>query len=158
MAINPMFGGSGTNIKMFDFMAAGLPTISTEIGARGIESPGGGLDMIWVTGILFAGFGIGAVLFYGLGGRSKRVHQLDNYAGGHFLTADTRYQYSNNFYPALARLIGPLYRDSFRWLESGLMSLLQFVSAGAQGIYRAVHPSMFLLATVVLVLYVWGAE
>jgi FkbM family methyltransferase len=36
IAINPMFSGSGTNIKMFDFMAAGLPIITTEIGARGI--------------------------------------------------------------------------------------------------------------------------
>ncbi|BAY40816.1 putative glycosyltransferase [Nostoc sp. NIES-2111] len=36
LAINPMFSGSGTNIKMFDFMAAGLPIISTYIGARGI--------------------------------------------------------------------------------------------------------------------------
>ncbi len=37
IAVNPMFSGSGTNIKMFDFMAAGLPILSTEIGARGIE-------------------------------------------------------------------------------------------------------------------------
>jgi 2-polyprenyl-3-methyl-5-hydroxy-6-metoxy-1,4-benzoquinol methylase/glycosyltransferase involved in cell wall biosynthesis/GT2 family glycosyltransferase len=37
IAINPMFSGSGTNIKMFDFMAAGLPIISTPAGARGIE-------------------------------------------------------------------------------------------------------------------------
>lgn len=37
IAINPMFGGSGTNIKMFDFMAAGLPIVSTQIGGRGIE-------------------------------------------------------------------------------------------------------------------------
>ena len=36
IAINPMFSGSGTNIKMFDFMAAGLPIISTHTGARGI--------------------------------------------------------------------------------------------------------------------------
>lgn len=36
-ALNPMFGGSGTNIKMFDYMAAGLPCITTPIGARGIE-------------------------------------------------------------------------------------------------------------------------
>ncbi|MFM8005405.1 MAG: glycosyltransferase family 4 protein, partial [Dolichospermum sp.] len=35
LAINPMFSGSGTNIKMFDFMAAGLPVISTPTGARG---------------------------------------------------------------------------------------------------------------------------
>ena len=36
LAINPMFSGSGTNIKMFDFMAAGLPIVSTSVGARGI--------------------------------------------------------------------------------------------------------------------------
>lgn len=37
IAINPMFSGSGTNIKMFDFMAAGLPTVTTPVGARGIN-------------------------------------------------------------------------------------------------------------------------
>jgi glycosyltransferase involved in cell wall biosynthesis len=40
IGINPMFGGSGTNIKMFDFMAAGLPIVSTPIGARGINVDG----------------------------------------------------------------------------------------------------------------------
>ena len=38
VALNPMFSGSGTNIKMFDYMAAGLPVLTTEIGARGITS------------------------------------------------------------------------------------------------------------------------
>jgi len=38
LAINPMFSGSGTNIKMFDFMAAGLPVVTTPVGARGIET------------------------------------------------------------------------------------------------------------------------
>lgn len=36
MAVNPMFSGSGTNIKMFDFMAVGLPVVTTATGARGI--------------------------------------------------------------------------------------------------------------------------
>jgi glycosyltransferase involved in cell wall biosynthesis len=36
IAINPMFSGFGTNIKMLDFLAAGLPTITTPVGARGI--------------------------------------------------------------------------------------------------------------------------
>jgi glycosyltransferase involved in cell wall biosynthesis len=36
IAINPMMSGSGTNIKMLDFMAAGIPVISTPTGARGI--------------------------------------------------------------------------------------------------------------------------
>lgn len=38
IAVNPMFSGSGTNIKMLDFMAAGLPVIATPTGARGIET------------------------------------------------------------------------------------------------------------------------
>jgi glycosyltransferase involved in cell wall biosynthesis len=42
LAINPMFSGSGTNIKMFDFMGAGLPILSTNIGARGIAKVSGG--------------------------------------------------------------------------------------------------------------------
>ncbi|MDD5319239.1 MAG: glycosyltransferase [Methylococcales bacterium] len=47
IAINPMFSGSGTNIKMFDFMAASLPTVTTAVGARGIEI--GGRDAIVIA-------------------------------------------------------------------------------------------------------------
>jgi glycosyltransferase involved in cell wall biosynthesis len=36
IAINPMFGGSGTNLKMLDYMSAGIPVVTTPIGARGI--------------------------------------------------------------------------------------------------------------------------
>jgi glycosyltransferase involved in cell wall biosynthesis/GT2 family glycosyltransferase len=36
IALNPMFSGSGTNVKMFDFMAAALPVLTTAVGARGI--------------------------------------------------------------------------------------------------------------------------
>ncbi|MDY0042337.1 MAG: glycosyltransferase, partial [Desulforhabdus sp.] len=41
LAVNPMSSGSGTNIKMFDFMTAGLPVVSTPVGARGIEAEEG---------------------------------------------------------------------------------------------------------------------
>jgi glycosyltransferase involved in cell wall biosynthesis/GT2 family glycosyltransferase len=37
IALNPMFSGSGTNIKMLEFMAAGLPILTTPTGARGID-------------------------------------------------------------------------------------------------------------------------
>lgn len=37
IALNPMFHGSGTNLKMSEYLAAGLPTVSTPVGARGIE-------------------------------------------------------------------------------------------------------------------------
>lgn len=41
IAINPMFSGSGTNLKMLDYMSAGIPTISTPIGARGLNIENG---------------------------------------------------------------------------------------------------------------------
>ncbi len=37
VALNPMSRGSGTNIKMLDFLAAGLPCVTTPAGARGLE-------------------------------------------------------------------------------------------------------------------------
>jgi glycosyltransferase involved in cell wall biosynthesis len=37
IAINPMSSGSGTNLKMLDFMASELPVLSTSIGARGFD-------------------------------------------------------------------------------------------------------------------------
>ena len=37
IALNPMQSGSGTNIKMMEYMAAGLPMITTPIGARGLD-------------------------------------------------------------------------------------------------------------------------
>jgi glycosyltransferase involved in cell wall biosynthesis len=40
IALNPMMSGSGTNIKMFDYMAMSLPVVTTSIGARGIETAG----------------------------------------------------------------------------------------------------------------------
>lgn len=40
IAVNPMMSGSGTNIKMFDFMAMALPVVTTAIGARGIDIGG----------------------------------------------------------------------------------------------------------------------
>lgn len=126
--------------------AAGLPVLAHNLG--GVPSDKGGLDMIWVVTVLLIGFGIGALVFLS-GGRSKRVHQLDNYAGGHFLTAQTRYQYSDNFYPGLMHLIGPWYRKSFRWMERGFVSAVDTLSLAMQGLYRVVHPSFYLLIAVV---------
>lgn len=41
LALNPVMEGSGTNIKVFDYLAAGLPLITTAIGARGINFTNG---------------------------------------------------------------------------------------------------------------------
>lgn len=37
IAINPMFSGSGTNLKILDYMSAGIPVITSPIGARGLD-------------------------------------------------------------------------------------------------------------------------
>jgi hypothetical protein len=36
-ALNPMFSGAGTNVKMADFIAARLPILTTSFGARGFD-------------------------------------------------------------------------------------------------------------------------
>ncbi len=41
IAINPMLTGSGTNLKMLDYMANGIPVVSTKVGARGLGIPVG---------------------------------------------------------------------------------------------------------------------
>lgn len=130
--------------------AAGLPVLDYTLG--GVDSSQGGLDMIWIVGVLFAGFGIGALVFYGFGNRTKGVHQLDNYAGGHFLTAETRYQYSDNFYAGVMHLIGPWYRGAFAWLEKAIGSGVGFVAQGMNGLYRIVQPGLFLIGVAVLAL------
>jgi NADH-quinone oxidoreductase subunit M len=130
---------------------ASIGLASPDITLGGIEAGSGGLDMIWVIGVLFAGFGIGALIFYSAG-RSKRVHQLDNYAGGHFLTSDVRYQYSDNFYAGLMHLIGGWYRGSFLWLEQGIKSLVDFLSLGMQGVYRRANAEFYLLSTALFVI------
>lgn len=37
IALNPMLLGSGTNLKMLDYFAAGIPVIATEVGTRGLN-------------------------------------------------------------------------------------------------------------------------
>ncbi|MDL2302286.1 glycosyltransferase [Lachnospiraceae bacterium OttesenSCG-928-D06] len=37
ISLNPMFSGSGSNVKMFDYMSMGLPIITSTFGARGIS-------------------------------------------------------------------------------------------------------------------------
>ena len=137
--------------------AIGLEPVAFILG--GIEADSGSLDMLWITAILFAGFGIGAVLFYLMGGRSKRVHQLDNYAGGHFLTADVQYQYSDNFYAGLMHRIKPWYRDTFAWAESALVSVLGVVSSAARGFFDQANPASWALigTTVVMTWMMWHA-
>ena len=40
VALNPMLAGSGTNLKLIEAMAVGVPVLSTAIGARGLSRSG----------------------------------------------------------------------------------------------------------------------
>jgi NADH-quinone oxidoreductase subunit M len=129
--------------------ALGIPVLEHTLG--GVESVSGNLDMIWISSVLFGGFAVGALVFY-FANKSRRVHQLDNYAGGHFLTADDRYHYSNNFYAGLMHHIGGWYRGTFKWLESALISATQLLSGATQMLFNSFHPALFLLLAVTLTL------
>jgi hypothetical protein len=109
----------------------------------GLDTPQATLDMLWVVGVLIAGVAIGAFVFFGLGGKHKRVHQLDNYAGGHFLTADVRYQYSDDFYAGLMNLIGGWYRGTFQWLERALVAGVDTLAFSMNGLYRYPQPVLY---------------
>ena len=41
VAVNPMTSGSGTNLKILEYWAAGIPTISTRFGVRGLDAVAG---------------------------------------------------------------------------------------------------------------------
>ena len=47
IAVNPMTTGAGTNIKLFDYFARGLPVISTDFGTRGLDLEPG--THVWVA-------------------------------------------------------------------------------------------------------------
>jgi len=37
IALNPVFSGSGTNVKLLQYLASGIPTITTKFGTRGLK-------------------------------------------------------------------------------------------------------------------------
>lgn len=49
-AINPLFSGAGTNLKMLDYMAHGAPIVTTPVGARGLELVNGHHALISAAG------------------------------------------------------------------------------------------------------------
>ena len=47
LALNPMSWGSGTNLKMLEYCAAGIPVLTTEFGARGLTLRDG--EHVWIA-------------------------------------------------------------------------------------------------------------
>lgn len=51
IAVNPMKSGGGMQVKLLEFLAAGLPTITTPVGARGVNAvPGRDLVLTEIDG------------------------------------------------------------------------------------------------------------
>ncbi len=130
--------------------ALGVPALAYHLG--GVVWPTGSLNMLWVVGGLLGAIGFGALVFLGAN-PSHRTHQLDNYAGGHFLTADVRYHYSHDFYAGLLRLIGPWFRGGVQWAEDGLVSFTNLLASAMHGLYRSAYTPVYLLVAVVLGLW-----
>lgn len=140
----------GLALDIVDVAQAQLPVGLLPHHLGGIELASGSLDMLWVVGTLFGAIGVGAVIFYLIGGRHHQVHQYDNYAGGHFLSADIRYHFSHEFYPGLARVIGPWYRGSVVRLEQALVTAAQVLGDTVRGIYRVGHTPLAPIAGLLL--------
>ena len=135
--------------------AMGIALLPHHLG--GVVLATGSLNMLWVVGILIGAIGVGALIFYGLGNRRHEVNQYDNYAGGHFLSSDIRYHFSHEFYPGLARVIGPWYRGSIVRLEQGVRLLVQVLGDFWQGMFKVAWTPLYMLVAVVLGLLWAGA-
>jgi glycosyltransferase involved in cell wall biosynthesis len=46
LAVNPMDTGSGSNLKLLNYLASGLPVVSTVVGARGIDASAAGVHTV----------------------------------------------------------------------------------------------------------------
>lgn len=132
--------------------ALGVELLPHHLG--GVYTATGNLNMLWVVGVLLAAIGVGALVFYFGGNRSYHTHQLDNYAGGHFLTSTVQYHYSHDFYAGLMRLIRPWYRGSLEWAERGVVSLANLLGTAMHGFYRTAYTPIYLLVAVCIGLWV----
>lgn len=139
----------GLTLKLVDRAQAamGVPLQAHHLG--GVTLAGGSLDMLWVVGTMLGMMGIGAVIFYLLGGRHRSVHQYDTYAGGHFLSAHLRYHYSHEFYPGLARVIGPWYRGWIVRTEASLVRLAGLASDVWRGLFSVAHAPLYVTVALV---------
>jgi len=130
-------------------IALGYAVLPHHLG--GVILQNGSLNMLWITGIFLYGVGIGAVIFF-IGNRRFITHQWDNYAGGHFLSSEVRYNYTHNFYPGVMRVIGPWFRGSIVKLEQELTNLTQILAGAFHSFYRLSYTPIYLLVVTVLAL------
>ncbi|HEV8611645.1 MAG TPA: glycosyltransferase [Thermoanaerobaculia bacterium] len=100
-AVNPMSRGSGTNIKMLDFFAAGLPVVTTPVGARGLSAGVGRAYLVTELGEFPA-------TIRGLTGSPARAARISRAAR---LLAESRYDW-RQISGSAARILRQLVRES----------------------------------------------
>ena len=141
----------GLSLELVDKaqIALGYTPLVHHLG--GVSWHNGSLNMLLVTGVFFYGVGIGAIIFF-LGNPRFITHQWDNYAGGHFLSADTPYNFTHNFYPGVMRVIGPWFKGTIVKLEQGFIHLAQILAGAFHSFYRLSYTPLYLLVVTVLTL------
>ncbi len=149
------FPGLALDLTDIAQSAIGAPVLAHTLG--GVVTPRGALDMIWLVSILLAAIGFGAIVFYLMGNRRYEVDQLNNYAGGHFLSPDVPYQFSHEFYPGLSRVIGPWYRGSIVRLERAIGTFADVAGDLWQGLFRVAWTPLYALFAAVIALF-WAVN
>ncbi len=142
----------GLALDLVDLAQGAIGVVPLVHHLGGVETAHGSLDMRWLGGVMTFSIGIGALVFF-LGNRSQRVDQLNNYAGGQFLTADTRYHYSHDFYAGFLRVLRPWLADVVATAEKGLVNLGATLAAASEGVFRAAVTPLYLLGATALVLW-----
>jgi len=142
----------GLSLSLVEHAQAALGYTMIPYHLGGINLPTGGLNMLWVVGMIFYGFAVGGFIFLVLGGKRRITHQWDNYAGGHFLTPDIPYHYSHNFYPGVMRVIGNWYRGWIVDLEQWFTNAAQFLAGIFHNFYRVSYTPIYLLVVTVIAL------
>ncbi len=135
----------GLALNMVDLaqQAMGFELLAHHLG--GIPLANGGLNMLWVFAIFMYGLIISAIIFYLIGGRHYHTHQWDNYAGGHFLSADVPFHYSHNFYPGVMRVIGGWFRGWILHTEKFITHAVIILSSISFTLYRISYTPLFLV-------------
>nr|WP_299240468.1 glycosyltransferase family 4 protein [uncultured Halomonas sp.] len=81
VALNPMFSGSGSNLKMLDYTASGVPVLTTPFGNRGLEFPD---DAVWIADAEHFAKALQALIASGDEDREARVAYARQLTEQHF--------------------------------------------------------------------------
>jgi len=101
----------------------------------GVSPTVGQLNMGVITSVFAATFVLAALIFFA-GGRRRHVSQYNNYAAGHFVTKEVKYNFNYNFYSAFDHIFEHRFHNPpVKRGEGALVALLERASEFARRIY-----------------------